>query len=311
MARGKSVIDVLIIGDAKKLVGAFGDADKATGGLVTSTAKVVGGALLAGKAIDTVFDIGQNALDKADDFNDKLDTLSNLTTPEFAQHIHDVAFSMSELGLSAPEVADAAAAIAAFGKTAGVSEPLIETLTPKLLDVAQAISLKTGKTLDVVIDAIGKAAAGNQKPLRDLGIIVDSTLSPDETITSILAQAVTLYGDAKTAADDLHGTQEKVNAKVDNFLTKLGEALDGPLNGIASIGLEILDELADWPGAIQDILSPLARARDIFGDILGTVGRIASFNINDIFGGGSRPLSESEVRRANQLSLERNSQGRP
>ena len=41
MARANSVINVSIIGDAKKLIGAVGDADKATGGLIKSAAKVV------------------------------------------------------------------------------------------------------------------------------------------------------------------------------------------------------------------------------------------------------------------------------
>jgi hypothetical protein len=216
----------------------------------------------------------QDSLNKADDFNDHLDTLANLTTPAFASHLHDVAFGLSDIGLSAPQVAAAATSFASLATAMGVSEPKIESITPKLLDVAEAIHLKTGKTVDEVITDIGKAAGGNKKSVADLGVVIDKTLNPDEQITSILDQLVGLYGDAKSAADDLHGTQEKINAKVDNFETKLGEALDGPLNDMAGVGLIILDELADWPGAVQDLLSPLARARDIFDDILTTVGLI-------------------------------------
>ena len=40
MARGKSVIEVAIVGDARKLVSATQDADKATGGLLTSVGKL-------------------------------------------------------------------------------------------------------------------------------------------------------------------------------------------------------------------------------------------------------------------------------
>jgi len=274
MSVGDSVIRVSIIGDVQNVLSAIDKVDAKTSGFVTSAAKVAVGGLLAGEGVRKVFDFTQDSLDKADDFNDKLDTLSRLTTPAFASRLHDGAFGLSDIGLGASDVADMATAIASFGKSAGVTEPTIEAVLPKLIDVAEAIHAKTGKTLDEVINDIGSAMAGNQKPLKDYGIIVDKALNPDETILSILAQAQTLYGDAKSAADDLHGTQDKINAKVDDFQIKLGEALEGPMNALASAGLEILDELKDWPGAVADILGPLARVADIFAGILDTARKI-------------------------------------
>jgi len=287
VARGDSIIRVSIIGDASKLLGAVKDADKATGGLLKSAGKVVVGGLLAGKAIDTVFDIANDSLAKADDFNDHLDTLSKLTTPEFARRLHDTAFGMADIGLSAGDVAAAATAFASFATSAGASKPAIEAAIPGLLDVAEAIHAKTGKTVAEVIDDIGKGVAGSAKGLKDYGISVDTALNPDERILSILSQAKTLFGDAKSAADDLHGTQDKINANVDNFKIKLGEALEGPLNDIAKAGLEILDELKDWPGAIGQIgdafgklLSPLARIRDIVQDVFDLEAHTQQFVVS-------------------------------
>jgi hypothetical protein len=274
VARASSVIKVSIIGDVRNLQKGLGQADAATGGFIKSSAKLVGGALLAGAAIDKVFDFAQGSLAKADDFNDHLDTLSKLTTPAFARHLHDVAFGMADIGLSAGGVAAAATAFASFGKAAGASTSAIEAAIPGLLDVAEAIHAKTGKTIDEVITDIGAGINGTGKGLRDYGISVDKALNPDERILSILSQAKTLFGDANSAASDLHGTQDKINANVDNFSIKLGEALEGPLNSIALAGLEILDELKDWPGAIADILGPLARVADAFAHILDLAGRV-------------------------------------
>ena len=66
MARGRSVIEVAIIGDVKNLQTAFGKVDALSGGAATSLLKLGAGFL----SVRTAFDFIDDSLGKFDDFND-------------------------------------------------------------------------------------------------------------------------------------------------------------------------------------------------------------------------------------------------
>jgi hypothetical protein len=327
VARGDSVIRVSIIGDAKKLVGAVNDADKATGGLLKSTAKVVGGSLIAFKAVDAVFDTISGGLDNADTLADAVTRIEGATSPAFAARIHDIAFDFTDIGLSAPEFATLAAKFADFAKSAQISEPLVESITPDIVAIAQAVAATTGKTVDEVIDDIGKAAAGNQKPLRDLGIVIDTSLNPDDQILSILDQLKKKFPDVQKATDDLKGSQDELNAKWDNFTTKLGEALEGPLKGLLDVFSNILDDIPETAKGFEDlggnivqfaknVLGPLGNVRDALEGILNLLNRAnssggspgATVNLHSRNPGGSG-FSDAEIAAAQKRNRERNGLG--
>lgn len=317
MARGKSVIDVLIIGDAKKLQGAFKDADAATGGLLKTAAKIGGATAIVSAGVDFVGD----ALKKVDNFEDGFDRLAGNIGEIDAQKVKDIAFDLSNIGLSADEVGTLAANFSAFASAAQVSAPAIAALTPKLLDVAVAVSAKTGKTLDEVITDIGKAVQGQQRPVSEYGLVIDKALNPDDQLRSILDQLKTKFGDAKDAIGDVAGAQDILTAKWDNFGVRVGENLEGPIHDL-QLGLIFLaddtlpkvgagfDTLGDKIGVWgKDALNPIALVTDAIGGI-GDALRNAGGAI-DSFINGPGALSESEVRRLNSLFTERNSQGRP
>src|SRR6476469_8183245 len=168
VARSNSVISVSIIGDAKKLIVAVGDADKASGGLVKSAAKIGGAAIV----IDKVFDVVSDSLGKADDFNDAFGVLQRTIGKVDADKIKDVAFDMTNIGLSADEVGVLATSCANFATAAGVAAPTISSLTPDILDIAAAIHAQTpNKTVHEIISDIGKAAGVSNKPVQDLGVV--------------------------------------------------------------------------------------------------------------------------------------------
>lgn len=277
MARGDSIIRVSIIGDASGLNKTIGQVDTKLGTL-TKIGAGIGGALIGLQAIDKGFEFIGSSLDKADAFADAFDTLGRQITPEFADRIKDVAFDFSNIGLSADEVGTLAANFANLATAAGVTAPAIATMTPDLLEVAAAIAAKTGKTVDEVVTDLGKAAQGSQKPVADLGIVVDDTLNPDALILSILEQAKTLYGEAGAAADDYAGKQEALNAKWDNFSIKVGAALEGPLSGVLDFFIAIVDR--DIPNMMEG-LSDLGQGFEDFGRFaLGPLG-----NVRDALGG--------------------------
>jgi hypothetical protein len=209
VARAQHTIEVLIVGDARKLVGAFKDVNTATGGVLAAAGK----AFLATKVVGEVFDFAKGALSNADKYHDALDRISGAITPEFAKSIENISGDFSKIGLSAPEVADLAAKFADLAISAQVSEPAISKALPDILTLATAISATTGKTVDEVIDDIGKAAMGNQKPISEYGVVVDKALNPDARLLSILDQLSTKFPDAAKAADDLAGSQSELDAK--------------------------------------------------------------------------------------------------
>lgn len=282
--RARSIIEVAVLADVKNLDKTLTQVDKKIGTIGKVGAGVVGGFVALG-AIDKAFDFVGGALEKADTFNDSFDTLARQITPEFADRVKAIAFDFSDIGLSADEVGTLASNFANLATAAGASAPQIATLTPQLLDVAAAISAKTGKSIDEVVTDIGKAAQGSQKPVADLGIVVDETLNPDQQLLSILSQASTLYGTAKDATDDFAGSQDTVNAKWDNFTIKVGEALDGPLKALLDF---INDEIDAIPHAIEgwqmlggvieqfgrNVLGPLGNVRDVLGGIIDLFGQV-------------------------------------
>jgi hypothetical protein len=293
-----------------------------------STAKVVGGSLIAFKAVDAVFDTVAGGLDNADKLADAVTRIEGATSPAFAARIHDIAFDFTNIGLSAPEFADLAARFADFAKAARVSEPLIESITPDIVKIAQAVAATTGKTVDEVLDDIGKAAQGNKRSVIDLGIVIDKTLNPDEQITSILDQLKKKFPDVITATDDLKGSQDELNAKWDNFTTKLGEALEGPLKGLLDVFSNILDDIpetakgfADLGGNIvqfaKNVLGPLGNVRDALEGILNLLNRANSsggnpgaiVNLHSRNPGGSG-FSDAQIAAAQQRDRERNGLGR-
>jgi hypothetical protein len=312
MPSASSVIRVSIIGDTKALDASLTKAQSS----VKTAALGIGGAFLAAGAISKGFDIAGDALAKADDFADSLDRISGTVSPGFAKRIEDVAFDMTNVGLSADEVGTLAANWADLATAAGVSESAITTVTPDLLQLAAAIAATTGKTVDEVIADIGAAARGNQKSVNDYGIVIDKSMNPDARVLDILAQLTAKFPDATSALNDFAGSQDKIQSKWDNMMIKLGEALEGPMQGFADIVSEILDELADWPGAIADIVgafegffkkvaSPLATIADIINDITGD--HTVRFTV--VESGTRTPRTERDLSRTQDNIRERNGGG--
>lgn len=274
MPSANSTIRVSIIGDTKGLDQSLGKAQSKIGGF----AKGLGGALVGLAVIDKGFEFAASSLEKADKMADAFDRLDSLITPAFSKQVEDTAFGFTNIGLSADEVGDLATSFAAIATASGASSGAIAAAVPGLLDVAAAISAKTGKTVDEVVVALGKAAGGSAKGVKEFGIIVDTALSPDEQITSILTQAQTLFGTAGDAANDYAGKQEALNAKWDNFSIKVGQALEGPLSGMLDFFITIIDR--DIPNMMKGF-DDAGRAIDGFArTVLGPLG-----NINDILGG--------------------------
>src|SRR4249920_3031257 len=98
MGVAKTVISVAIIGDAKKLIGALGKADTATGGLLSSAGKLLVATEVVSKAFDAIGSVVENA-DRAGDATARINTLLGQTD---TKKLTDIAGGFAEIGVSAP-----------------------------------------------------------------------------------------------------------------------------------------------------------------------------------------------------------------
>ena len=109
------------------------------------------------------------------------------------------------------------------------------TETQKALNIAMDISSATGKDLDTVAAALGKAYDGNTASLGKLGLGIDSTIlkSGDmDLITKELGK--TFKGFAEQEANTVEGQFRRIGIAVDEAKESLGAALLPILEKIAS-----------------------------------------------------------------------------
>ena len=315
MARGKSVIDVLIIGDAKKLVGAFKQVDQSTGGLLKSAGKV----FLASEAIGKGFDFIQSSLGEADRLGDAMQRLEGSLTPEFAKMLEDTAAGFSDLGASKQDILELEADFANMGKALNLTNPMIVDLAADAASAAQALSLVRDEDPSAILDLIAKAMSGSAKAAKNLGVSLIDTKDPAAQFRNIMQQLGPTLDSVTSGGKDVEQQQAKLGAQWETLQANVGQLVEGPLTDLLSF---INDEIEALPhaiegfqklgtvlvGAFQNALSPLARLNDALGDLGDTIRSLPV--VGNIFGGGGG-LSEAQIRRANALFTERNSQGRP
>lgn len=316
MADADSVIRVSIIGDAKKLVGAIGEADRATGGLVKSSAKVVGAGLVAGVGIRKGFDLVGDALDEADRLGDTMTRLEQQLGGPLADAIADTASGFVDLGQSKGDILELSARFADIATSAGIADQTIADLSPTVSGIAASMALLGDADADTVLDQIAKAAAGNAKPLKDLGVNLDDA--------DVKARALALAGkevgdkltDAELAAgrlsliiealnpkliaardgtSDLEQSQSELQARTETLSAELGEKLAPALNEVlgailytielipsAQDGFALLADAA--VSAAQDIAGPYAEILQDLRDIVGLLPFVGDDNVRSTGG---------------------------
>lgn len=314
MARGKSVIDVLIIGDAKKLVGAFNQVDQSTGGLLKSAGKV----FLASQVVGKGFDFLQDSLGEADRLGDAMQRLEGSLTPEFAKMLEDTAAGFSDLGQSKQDILELEANFTDMGKALGLTNPMIVDLAANAASAASALALVKDEDPSTLLDQIAKAMGGNAKAAKALGVELIDTKDPAVQFRNIMSQLAPTLDSVTSGGKDVEQQQKKLGAQWETLQANVGQLVEGPLTDLLSF---INDEIEALPHAIagfqmlgrvivnafENALSPLARLNDALGDLGDTLRSLPV--VGNIFGGGG--LSESEIRRMNALITERNDQGRP
>jgi phage-related minor tail protein len=264
MATADSIIRVAIIADAKKLQKGFKDADKATGGFLGSAAKAAGGLI----AVDKAFEFIGGALDNADKVGDAMSRLEFTLGKTNAKKLHDMADDFTKMGLSAPDVLSLEGAFAGIGTAIGLNKKDITDFSDDVVIIADKLHDidPAGRDAAFFVDAIGKAAGGATKPLKDLNIAVDEAAVTQQALHDtgkdnpkmltdsekaaarfkiIMEKLNPVLLDARDGTQDLNDKQDELKAKFDNVSTKVGEMLQGPLS-----------DLLDWFSDELDAIGP-------------------------------------------------------
>jgi hypothetical protein len=153
----------------------------------------------------------------------------------------------------------------------------------QMLSLAMDISAGSGKSLDAVVQALGRAYDGNTAGLSRLGAGIDASILRSgnmQAITESLAN--TFRGQAAESADTLSGRMKVLNQAVDN----LGEAFGkGLLTGVKSAtngtqdmvkAMQDLEDEAENVGQATAIVGASALKAggffvDAYGDVLGFI----------------------------------------
>lgn len=284
MARADSTIRVNVIGDAKSLQTAARQSEKETG-RISSSAKKMGGIIAGAFAVSAVVDFGQTALAEADRVADAAGRLEE-QLGDLSQPLIDVADDFTDLGQSKGDMLELQARIADIGTAAGITDDKLAPMATSAAEAAGALALITDMDAATIIDLIGKAAGGSDRPLKDLGInltdaevaaramrdtgketadsLTDGELAAArmELILEKLAPRVQGVTDAEA---DLETRQATLDAKFETFTGNVGEALEGPLTDFLTWLLET-GEAAD-SGRIA-----LGKVDKVFDDLEGTIG---------------------------------------
>jgi len=229
------------------------------GGVAGKLSNLMGPALIGAAAAAGAFAVKlgvdgvKAALDDAASIDKLTQTLENLN-----------------LAHQLPEVENA---ISKFERTLGIADtelrPAYDRLVrsigdtreaTRILGIALDVSAGSGKSLDAVVQALGKAYDGNISGLSRLGAGIDAaTLKTGDldVITGQLAQ--TFQGQAATAAQTMQGQLKVLQTAVDNVAEAFGTGLLQSLGDTNDRTTDLVQTMQDLEPAMKDL-----------GDTVGT-----------------------------------------
>jgi hypothetical protein len=311
MARADSVIRVSIIGDAKKLVGALGQADKATGGLLGSTTRTLGTTLLALGAVREGFAFLQTSTQEADRLGDAIQRLDIQLGTELTNSLEATASGFRDIGASSQDILELEANFADLATTLGISDDLIAANADEVAAIATAVSLLEDIDPAAVVEQIGRAAGGSAKALLALGVnLTDAEVAAramkdtgkanadaltDQELAAarlalIIEQLTPKLSAATDGTADLELQQRRLDAAAEELQAKLG----GPLSdALATVLGFINDEIDAIPHAVSGFEQLGQAGVDFARFVLGPLG-----NVRDVLDAINRALNATPQRKA-------------
>lgn len=310
MARSKSWIEVIALGDFRNLQKGFQQANAATGGLAGSLAK----AFIASRAVGEAFEFIGDSLNEADRLDDAMTRLAGQLGDLNAQKLRETADAFSDLGLSAQDVLELEAAFVDLGTSVGISQNALVGFGPEAAKAAGALALIREEDPSAILDLIAKSAGGSERAAKNLGVALIDTKDPAEQFRNIMAQLAPQIDAVTSGEKDVEQQQAKLGAQWETLQANVGGLVEGPLTDLLGF---INDEIAAIPHAIEGwqmlgravenfgrtALAPLGNVADALRGLIGLIQSVGNA-IPDLGGGGA--FNERDIVQAQERYRARN-----
>ena len=251
-------LTVYLAADLKKFNGGLQDAERGLKGFGGTLSNLVGPALIAATAAAGAFAVklgvdGVKAAIEDEAASAKLaQTLENLGLAHNTAPVEDYISSLERsLGIADDQLRPAYdRLVRSIGDTEGAN---------RALALALDVSAGTGKSLDAVVQALGRAYDGNTAGLSRLGAGLDAAILRTGNMDTITAQlAATFGGQATTQAQTFQGQIDRLSLAASNLQEAFGKGLLGALEDTNDTTNSLVDTMAD--------LEPVAEA---LGGVIG------------------------------------------
>jgi hypothetical protein len=261
MAIGGKTLTVYLAADVSKLRSGLNSADRSLSGFGDKLNRMVGPALIGAAAAAGTFAVAlavdgvQAAIQEEAELAKLSTTLNNLG---FAEQTDEVNSFIDELQY-ASAVSDSTLRPAYSRLLTSVNDV---TQAQKLLELALDVSAGTGKSLEAVTNALGKAYDGNLGALGKLGAGIDASTIKSKDLDGALAQLSTTFsGQASTAAGTLQGQMKILSISFDELKESFGT---GFLNGMQGAS-----------GSLNEFSMLLRDSQEMAKDLGESVGKLA------------------------------------
>jgi hypothetical protein len=268
---GGKTLTIYLAADLKKFNQGMSQAQGGLTGLAASMKNMLGpaaigaGIAIAGLATKLAVDGVQSALADEEAMRKLALTMENVGLAHDTQRVEDyISVLERSTGVADDDLRPAYdRLVRSIGDTAKAEQ---------MLTLAMDISAGSGKSLDAVVQALGRAYDGNTAGLSRLGAGIDASILRSgnmQAITESLSN--TFRGQATESADTLSGRFRVLNQAVDN----LGEAFGkGLLTGVKDATNETADMVATMQKlepVLEDLGETLANLGGSFVDFVGFI----------------------------------------
>jgi hypothetical protein len=262
-------LTVYLAADLKKFNQGMDDAARKAQGLGSTMSGMLGPALVGAAAAAGAFatklavDGVQAAVDDEAASAKLAQTLQNLGLAHDTQPVEDYISTLERsLGIADDELRPAYdRLVRSIGNTEEANRALALSL-----DVAQG----TSRSLDSVVQALGRAYDGNTAGLSRLGAGLDKAVLASGDMNAITAQlAATFGGQATTQAATFQGQVQRLQQAVDNLAEAFGAGLLDSLGETNQGTGDLVDTMEDFEPILRLIGSRLGETASGLGKMVG------------------------------------------
>lgn len=268
-------LTVYLAADLKKFNQGMDDASRKAQGLGGTMSSVLGPALIGAGAAAGAFAVklgvdGVKAAIDDEAASAKLaQTLTNLGLAHDTQPVEDYISTLERsLGVADDELRPAYDRLV---RSIGDTEKANEALS-----LALDVSAGSGKSLDAVVQALGKAYDGNVTGLSRLGAGLDKAILATGDMDAITAQlAATFGGQATTQAGTFQGQVQRLQIAVDNLAEAFGYGLLNSLEDTNKGTGDLTGAMEDFEPVVRLLGQRLGETAAGLGDVVGPLADTA------------------------------------